>query len=61
MYAALDLHERSIQYVLEDDTGKIVREAKLGKDEEKILEFLAGTDASVVMEQDTTISTSATC
>jgi transposase len=50
MYAALDLHEKSIQCVLKDDTGKIVREAKLGKDEEKILEFLHGTHASVVME-----------
>ena len=50
MYAALDLHEKSIQCVLKDDTGKIVRESKFGKDEEKILEFLDGTHASVVME-----------
>jgi transposase len=50
MYAALDLHERSIQCVLKDDTGKIVRESKMGKDEERILEFLDGTQASVVME-----------
>jgi transposase len=42
MYAALDLHERSIQCVLKDDTGKVVRESKMGKDEERILEFLDG-------------------
>jgi transposase len=36
--------------VLKDDTGKILRESKPGKDEEKILEFLDGTYASVVME-----------
>ena len=50
MYAALDLHERSIQAVLKDDLGRIVRESKVEKDEERILEFLEGTDASVVME-----------
>ena len=50
MYAALDLHERSIQCVLKDDTGKVVRESKMGKDEDRILEFLDGTHASVVME-----------
>jgi transposase len=46
----LDLHERSIQCVLKDTDGKVVRESKLGKDEGKILEFLDGTHASVVME-----------
>ena len=61
MYAALDLHERSIQCVLKDDTGKIVRESKMGKDEERILEFLDGTQASVVMSRATTTSTSTTC
>jgi len=50
MYAALDLHEKSIQCVLKDDAGKIVRESKVPKDEERILEFLDGTHASVVME-----------
>ena len=50
MYAALDLHEKSIQCVLKDDTGKVMRESKVAKDEEKILEFLDGTHASVVME-----------
>lgn len=50
MYAALDLHEKSVQVVLKDDRGKLVRESKMGKDEEAILEFLDGTRASVVME-----------
>ncbi len=50
MYAALDLHERSIQCVLKDDDGRIVRESKVGKDEERILGFLDGTHAKVVME-----------
>ena len=50
MYAALDLHEKSIQCVLKDDQGKIVRESKLGKDEDRILGFLDGTQARVVME-----------
>jgi transposase len=50
MFAALDLHERSIQCVLKDDEGKIVKESKLAKDADQILEFLGGTEASVVME-----------
>ena len=50
MYAALDLHERSIQVVLKDDLGGVVKESKMVKDEGKILEFLEGTGASVVME-----------
>jgi transposase len=50
MYAALDLHERSIQLVLKDDQGGVVKESKMGKDEERILEFLDGTGARVVME-----------
>ena len=50
MYAALDLHEKSIQCVLKDDQGKIVRESKMGKDEDRILGFLYGTQAKAVME-----------
>ena len=50
MCAALDLHERSIQVVLKDDQGRIVKESKMGKDEERILGFLDGTQAKVVME-----------
>ena len=50
MYAALDLHEKSIQCVVKDADGRIVRESKVAKDEEKILEFLDGTHANVVME-----------
>lgn len=49
-YAALDLHERSVQCVLKDQDGRIVKESKTIKDEERILTFLDGTDASVVME-----------
>jgi hypothetical protein len=37
MCAALDLHEKSIHCVLKGTDGKIVRESKLPKDEEKIL------------------------
>ena len=50
MYAALDLAERSIQAVLKDDLGRIVRESRVEKNEERILEFLGGTNAKVVME-----------
>lgn len=50
MYAALDLHERSVRCVLKDDQGKIVRESKMGKDADSILAFLDGTRARVVME-----------
>jgi len=50
MFAALDLHERSVQCVLKDDVGRIIKESKLAKDPDQILQFLADTDASVVME-----------
>ena len=41
MFAALDLHERSVQCVLKDDVGRIVRESKLARDPDQILQFLA--------------------
>ena len=50
MFAALDLSQRSVQAVLKDDLGRILRESKMGKDEERILGFLKGTKARVVME-----------
>ena len=49
-YAALDLHERTVQCVLKNQDGRIVKESKTVKDEGRILAFLEGTDASVVME-----------
>ena len=50
MYAALDLHKESIQCVLKDTDGRIINDSKVRKDEEKILGFLDGTRARVVME-----------
>jgi transposase len=50
MYAALDLHERSVQCVVKDEDGRIIKELKSEKDEDAILGFLDGTNASVVME-----------
>jgi transposase len=50
MYAALDLHEKSIQCVLKDEDGRVIKESKMGKDEDRILKFLDGTRAKVVME-----------
>jgi transposase len=50
MYAALDLHKESIQCVLKDDDGRVIKESKVRRDEEKILGFLDGTRARVVME-----------
>ena len=50
MYAALDLHEKSIQCVLKDDDGRIIKESKVRKDEDRILKFLDGSRARVVME-----------
>ena len=50
MNAALDLHERSIQVVLKDDRGGVVKESKMGREEDRVLEFLDGTGSKVVME-----------
>ena len=50
VYAALDLGGNNIQAVLKRDDGRIVREAKLKKQVDQILQFLKGTDAAVVME-----------
>ena len=50
MYAALDLHKESIQCVLKDDDGRIIKESKVRKDEDRILKFLDGSGARVVME-----------
>ncbi len=50
LYAALDLHEKSVQCVIKNQDGLIVKESKTIKDEEKILTFLDGTNADVVME-----------
>lgn len=50
MYAAIDLHQRTVQLVLKDERGKIANETKTTKDSKNILEFLNGSNASVVME-----------
>jgi len=50
MYAALDLGQKTIQAVLKREDGRIVREAKLKKQADLVLQFLKGTDAEVVME-----------
>lgn len=50
MYAALDLGQKTIQAVLKRDDGKIVREAKVKKQADLVLQFLNGTNAAVVME-----------
>ncbi|AFU57019.1 hypothetical protein Ngar_c00690 [Candidatus Nitrososphaera gargensis Ga9.2] len=42
--------KKNIQAVLKRDDGRIVREAKLKKQADQILQFLKGTDAAVVME-----------
>ena len=50
MYAAIDLHQKTVQLVLKDERGRVASETKLSKDAKGILEFLNGTDAKVVME-----------
>ena len=50
MYAALDLGQKTIQIVLKRHDGRIIKEAKLKKQADLILEFLNGTNAAVVME-----------
>jgi hypothetical protein len=49
-YDALDLHEKSVQCVPKDEDGRIVKESKMVEDEEKVLRFLEGRNASVVVE-----------
>ena len=46
----MDFGERSVQIVLKDDPGRVMKEAKVGKDEERMLDFLDGTQAKIVME-----------
>ncbi len=50
MYAALDLHQKTVQLVLKDERGQIASETKIGRDANNILEFLDGSEATVVME-----------
>jgi transposase len=50
MYAAIDLHQKTVQLVLKDERGQVASKTKINKDPKKILEFLEGSDASVVME-----------
>ncbi|MDG6996550.1 MAG: IS110 family transposase [Nitrososphaerota archaeon] len=46
----MDLHQKTVQAVVKEEDGRIVKEAKLARDGKKILEFLDGTNAQVVME-----------
>jgi transposase len=50
MYAAIDLHQKTVQLVLKDEKGQIASETKTIKDANIILEFLNGSKATVVME-----------
>lgn len=50
MYAALDLGQRTVQAVLKREDGKIVKEVKIKKQADLILQFLHETNADVVME-----------
>ncbi len=50
MYAALDLHQKTVQVVVKKDDGCVVKEAKMRRDGNEILKFLDGTNAEVVME-----------
>ena len=50
MYAAIDLHQKTVQLVLKDEPGQIANESKTSNDANNILEFLSGSDATVVME-----------
>jgi transposase len=50
MYAAIDLHQKTVQLVLKDEKGQIASETKTSKDANIILEFLNGSKATVVME-----------
>ncbi len=50
MHASLDLHQRIVHAVLKDANGNILKESKIEKESESILEFLDGTNAAVVME-----------
>jgi len=50
MYAAIDLHQKTVQMVLKDEKGQIASETKISKDAKSILQFLEGSDARVVME-----------
>lgn len=50
MYAALDLGQKTIQAALKDRDGKLIKEAKMEKNAQNILDFLDNTNASVVIE-----------
>ena len=50
LYAALDLHQRTVQAVVKEEDGTLVKEAEMRRDGKEILEFLDVTNAEVVME-----------
>ncbi len=50
IYASLDLHERVVHAVLKDKDGNILKESRMEKDSDNILQFLSGIDATIVIE-----------
>ena len=50
MFAALDLHKTSIQAVMKDGSGGMVKEGKLQRNAESVISFLGNTNATIVME-----------
>ena len=50
MYAAIDLHKNVIQAVIKDKEGNIIKENRMKRDIDTILNFFKDIDATIVME-----------
>ena len=50
MYAAIDLSQKSIQIAIKDKQGKLIKESKMAKNKDLLLEYLKDTNGQVVME-----------